>query len=374
MKDVLIKNALAPTVHPAIVSLESFKLVFSMENDLEQDRQAEVIADLLETIKGVDEEKGEEILGHIAELQGVPAESLSMESLGTVIPTIRSLFGWGSKKREPEVNKEPRHYKELMEFLNKYYLNQAWLSKQTFVEGPVSGAGLAEALTRNNRFDPNSIVADLTKYAAEFKSFFSRYMDAVNKHSDQIEAIDDQLVKDIEALSSDQPDYEDRVMKLIRDAVKKMKSVSDPVKMVGSHFKLLGNRQTAIKQWRYSGDPGANCDGAISEDIRGVKPIEEVPAIDPSSIKALIDAVVSLYETTKMVEERMPHWCDHSDGKHGFMKIPEAKDDLLWSQYGSEMYWQGQARRLVWDLGLNKNCQGGVIAVLKWIDRSIKTQ
>jgi hypothetical protein len=38
------------------------------------------------------------------------------------------------------------------------------------------------------------------------------------------------------------------------------------------------------------------------------------------------------------------------------------------------MYWQAHARRLFWDLGLGKNTSIAVIAVLKWIDRSIKTQ
>lgn len=373
MKDIL-SQALNPVVHPAVASLECFKLVTSMEDALEQDRQAEATANLLELVNTLPAEEGNKVLECVSELQGVSSDALSMEALGTLIPTIRSLFGWGSKKREPEVNKEPRHYTELMTFLNKYYLNQGWLSKQIFVEGNVSGESLAEALTRNNKFDAARFTADLTKYASEFKSFATKYMDAVNKHSDQIEAIDEKLIADIEALDKTQSNYEDQVMSLVRNAVKQMKAVSDPVKLAGSHFKLMANSQTAIKQWRYSGDPGANCDGAISVAIKPVAPMAEVPAVSKEMVKPLIDAIISIYQTTKMIEERMPYWCDHSDGEHGFMKILEARDELLWSQYGNEMYWQGQARRLVWDLGLEKNSTTAVIAVLKWIDRSIRTE
>lgn len=373
MKRTILDNSLNPVIHPAVASLECFKLVLSMENAIDEERQAEATANLLETVAKIKGDEGKEILDKVAELQGVSPDSLSMESLGSVISTVRSLFGWGSKKREPEPNKEPRYHKELMDFLNKYYLNQGWLSKQVFVEGNVSGEGLAEALTRNNKFDPQNFVSDLAKYAGEFKSFATRYMDAVNKHSDQISSIDEKLVADIKAIDEKQPDYDDRVLKLMRDAVKQMKSVADPVKLAGSHFKLMKNSQTAIKQWRYSGDPGANCDGAINVQIKPVNAVSEIPAVSKDMVGPLVNAIVSLYETTKMIEERVPHWCDHSDGDHGFMKVAEYKDDLLWSQYGSEMYWQGQARRLVWDLGLGNNSSVAVIAVLKWIDRSIKT-
>ncbi len=375
MTTLILQHALKATAHPAVVSLESHKLVTSMETALQEEHQAEAMADLLQGIGEMDDTaEATELLGHVATMHGVEQDAVSLESLGGLIATVRSLFGSGKKKKEEEPNKEPKHYKALMEFLNKYYLNSAWLAKQQFVDGVVSGQDLAEALTRNNKFAPETLVTDLTKYASEFKAFFTKYMDAVVKHSDQIEAIDEKLIAQIKSLDTNAADYEAKVVGLVRTAVKQMKAVQDPVKLAGSKFKLLGNRQTEIKQWRYSGDPGANCDGAITTEIKPPASVESVPAIQLAMVKPLVDAIVSLYETVKMVEERTPQWCDHSDGEHRFMQIVERKDELLWSQYGTEMYWQGQARRLVWDLGLNKITPPAVIAVLKWIDRSIKTQ
>lgn len=374
MKTHILTNALNPLVHPAVASMECFKLIVTMEDLLEQERQSEATVGLLEGISKLgDNEQATELLSHVVELHGGDPEAVSLESLGTIIPAVRALFGWG-KKREPEVNKEPRYLKELMEFLNKYYLNQAWLSKQTFVSGNVSGADLAEALTRNNKFSPETFAADLTKYAGELKAFATKYLAAAQKHSDEIEALDEKLIAAVKALDSQQPDYEDQVMVLFRDTVKKMRAVSDPVKLAGTHFKMLGNAQTAIKQWRYSGDPGANCDGAINVLIKPVAPVAEVPAVTPETVKTLVSAIISLYETSHMLDESKPQWCDHSDGDHGFMRIAEGKDERLWSEYGGLMYWQAHARRLFWDLGLEKNTSIAVIAVLKWIDRSIKTQ
>lgn len=374
MRNAVFTRAMDFTVHPAIASMECFKLVTSMEDLMEQERQAEATANLLEGISKLsDSEQASELLGHVAALQGVEPEAISLESLGAIIPVVRSLFGWG-KKREADVDKEPKKLKELMEFLNKYYLNQTWLSKQTFVTGNVSGTELAEALTRNNKFSPQTFVADLTKYASELNAFATKHMAAVNKHSDEIEAIDDKLVADVKALDKEQPDYEDRVMELFRAAVKKMKAVSDPVKLAGVHFKLMANAQTGIKQWRYPNNPGANCDGVISTLIKPVDPVTEVPAITLDQVKPLVTAIISLYETTHMINKTMPMWCDHSDGEHGFMRIPEGKDGKLWEEYGGLMYWQAQSNRLVWDMGLEKNTSKAVIAVLKWIDRSIKTQ
>lgn len=371
----ILSRALHSATHPAVASMECFKLLTSMEQAADEERQAAATVKLLESISELsDTDKADELLGHVAELQGVEREHVSLESLGGLIATVRSLFGLGKKKKEDEPNKEPKHYRELMEFLNKYYLNNAWLAKQQFMDGLVTGQGLAEALTRNNKFTPETFVADLTKYAGEFKAFFTKYMDAVVKHSDQIQAIDEKLIAQIKTLDNNAADYEAKVVELVRVAVKQMKAVQDPVKLAGSKFKLLGNRQTEIKQWRYSGDPGANCDGAITTEIKAPAAVESVPAIKSDMVKPLIDAIISLYETVKMVEERAPQWCDHSDDEHDFMGIIEGKDELLWSQYGAEMYWQGQARRLVWDLGLNKITPPAVIAVLKWIDRSIKTQ
>lgn len=373
MKRAILAQSLGKGIHPAVASLECFKLIASMEEAIGQDHQAEATVGLLETIAKVEDPGlANDLVQQVAVLQGADPDQVSLESLGDLISTIRSLFGSKKKtKTDTGENKEPKHYRELMEFLNKYYLNSSWLSKQTFRTGTVSGVDLAEALTRNNKFDPVTFSGDLTKYAAEFKSFFTKYTAAVRKHSDQIQAIDEQLVKDVKALDENQADYKKQVIQLVRTATKKMIAVPDPVKLVGAKFKLLGNRQTSIKQWRYSGDPGSNCDGAVTEVIREVNPVDQVPVVDQKDVKALVDAVISLYETIKTIDESFPNWCDHSDDDHEFMTVVEDEDTLLWSQYGTNMYWQGQSRRLLWDLKLGDSTSKAVIAVLKWIDRSI---
>jgi hypothetical protein len=372
MRNAIFTQAMGFTTHPAIASMECFKLVTSMEDALAYGRQAQATVGLLESISGMDDQaKAEELLGHVAVMQGVSPDSVSMESLGSLIAVVRKLFGRKKKTtEEKEPSKEPEELKELMAFLNKYYLNATWLNKQEFVQGTVSGEGLAEKLTRDKKFNDATLVKDFVKYATEFTAFMDKHTALLKDHAYAVLHVDNELVAAVEALDKQSPDYEKQVLDLTRQYVKKFRALALPSDWFAkSRFKFMGNVMAGDKKWP-SGEVSA-----ASVDQGPVKPVATVaPVSNTQDVIALAKACIAIYEAYSRFDNTFFPYGDHSDGKHRWCEVVEYADEKLWQEYMNEMDHHGHADIQTRYINYEDHLTGAVIAILKWIDRSIKAE
>lgn len=374
MGNELMNTLLNPPIHSAVASLECHRLVTSMETEAREEHHARSTADLFESIVKIEDPTlAEELTAKVASLQGMDTSQVSVEALGSLIPAIRSLFGMGKRKKKEEDSRDklPESNNQLIEFLDKFYLNQSWLAAQEFIEGTVAGTDLSSALGRDGKFNPVTFPADIVRFSKEFELFLKKYRDAVTKYSGEILALDKALVKEIDALDDKAKGYEETVIDLVRATAKKMYGLNDPAKIAASKFKLMGSYQTGVVKESYNRKPEGNHLKAVIEPSKEVVPVERVPAISRDKVKDIAAAVLHISKVLEDFDETYYLWPDHSDGRHEFLTAVEGTDDDLWELYGNLMYKQSQTRRLLNSLNFYYPIPDVIVGALKWIDRSI---
>lgn len=358
MKDIL-SQALHSATHPAVASMECFKLLTSMEQAADEERQAAATVKLLESISELsDTDKADELLGHVAELQGVEREHVSLESLSGLLPVLRKLI---TPEKEP--SKSPKDFKELQALFNKYYLNSAWLSKQTLVDGEVDGASIGETLSRRGKFNAGTFAADLSKYAGELKSTYSKYVRSIAPYAEKIRTLDGQLVSQVNALNAKDNDYDAQLIKLVKDAVAKMEALEAPVVQMDGKFEAFGGWTTIAKN------------GTLTATLTHKGPtLKTVAALTKEDIVSVCKTILELYATIAELGNLAPEFCDLTDRDHGFVSSLKGESKKLWEQYVLQTSTFEQMRRLLWMTGVATGVSEVARVSIKWIDRSIRTE
>ncbi|MNX66663.1 hypothetical protein D3C86_977630 [compost metagenome] len=297
---------------------------------------------------------------------------VSMEGLGSIIDTVRKLFGRKKKTdlSEKEPSKEPEELKELMSFLNKYYLNSSWLNRQQFAEGTVSGEGLAEKLTRDKKFNDAFIVKDFVKYANELSVFLDKHTELLKTHAHAVLKVDNELVAEVGALNKQSPDYEKQVLDLTRQYIKKFRDLPLPSDWFSkSRFKFMGNHVAGEKKWSNSYTSAFTVPQGDVASVQTVKPITST-----HDVISLAKACIVIYEAYSRYDDTFLPYGDHSDGRHDWVEVVEYADDKLWKEYMNEMDHHGHRDIQSRYIRYEEHLTGAVIAILKWIDRSVKIQ
>jgi len=339
--------------------MESFKLITSMEDAMEQERQARATVDLFESIAGLDDaDKAEELLGHIAVLQGVDRESVSLESLGGLIQILRKLI-----TPEQEPSKNPRDLNELRALFSKYYLNNVWLSKQSLVEGEVEGTSIGEALSRRGKFDATTFAHDFVKYAAELKKVYLQYVQSIVPYAAQIKALDNELVGKIKRLDDRASNYTEQVVALVKETVAAMEKLETPIKKMDGKFDDLGGWTTTVKG-----------NALTSVLVHRGPALKKVKALTKEDIIALCKTVLDLYETVNDLAAKSPEFCNVNDTDHDFVEVLKDEAKKLGEAYVLHASTFEQMRRLLWMTGVAAGVNERARVSIKWIDRSIKTE
>ena len=304
--------------------------------------------------------------------QGISAETVSQEGLFDLITKVKNaLTGRDSKGIKPSDRKpgqklaEDREYtkegraaiKALQEALDKFYLNDKWLSNQTLINGDIKANDFSSALIMDNKIgtDPLSNIETAKK---RIEAWSGKWYPIVKKFHDQIRMIDETVKNETKGAKPDDKE----AIKKVHEAIVAFNNLRLPTedfpKFEGTS---TGNLIVAVDKHGYVNSTVTTT--PISVDT--------LPALNKEQIKRAAEYIKLFYSNDKSFIKEMPwlKWIDHSDGSSFNDFLYDIEDDSAEKYYtydhhaGDRMFIEG-----VWDLFDEYSVAK---ALEKWIDRSI---
>lgn len=255
-------------------SLESLQVVGGLIN---QEQPAQVAA-FDQLVKGAASEGGlsvpEDAVGDV---------TASMEFIGKIVKGIGNILrsnhpkpgehlgdkGWWTKEYKAAVV-------QLEDAIKKYYLNDSWLKKQTFVEGNVSGDGISPALTLGDKTYPG-VEEALAAQKVVYDSYIPKYQAALDKWWAEIRKHDQEINKDLFNVD----DLDERLKKVLKE----LNALPTPPVMsglVGKSFDLLGGYVVTFGK-----------DQVVLKEGGQAKAVE-MPALDAAGVKKAAQLILNL--------------------------------------------------------------------------------
>lgn len=292
---------------------------------------------------------------------------VSTEGLSDVIASVKKLFGVKSSEEKRKENhgklaaadRYDHVFKDVGPYLDQYFGNSSWLSKQVFND-MVSGGGITQPLSVGGKF-LNS-VAEVGKAADETHQFFGTYNRKLAETSSKVKAIYERCQGPIlKAIAADNKDEFEKLMKAAINEFDKTPVTAVPF----GQLKTIGGKTISCKP-----DSKALYDYAISVHEEKVKAGDHIPAMKSDEILAAVKLIKHLVDTTN--QKHNAPFLDFEDGSEFSKKIHEY-DESLYMDFYDKFYYQTVDNNLTWEMphypSLVKDV---VIALLQWMDRSIK--
>lgn len=287
----------------------------------------------------------------------------AMESLGSIIAGI---FGKkGKPKSIPEEEKwNQEHRNEIARFLkelDKTYLNAGWLAKQKFVEGEIPSTDISPYFTVNNHIGKDPL-RNVTVARDSVEKFCRAWGQVLKSIDNQVQAIE----KRCHAACKGKDEGDEEALAVVRKAVEELNKIPDPIP------KLPKMGTTAIKNLNIFVDDNGFVD---TKSIPDVKPQATMPALNKEEIlygAKMVKEMLSDREWDPSVKLlRSLSWLDFEDGSDFSAWIYES-DYSLYEDFYDRFYFQGDPERWTWGIIDMLERYKTAVAIIKYIDRSIK--
>jgi hypothetical protein len=319
----------------------------------------------------------DELFRQVALANGIRETVLSTEGI------FSDLFG---KMRKSMAGKKPQYrlsdenrfgkeasknQQEVINAINKFYLNDKWLEQQKFVEGTVTAKDLSPILSVDGKISKNP----LDNLEAGFKNiteFLNIWAPAVKKVENTYAAIDVKLKADIKGLKIDvknlngDDEENETIETLLKEAIADQLAVPSPFK----HFPVM--KGTGFGNVVLVHDKKHN---TVEDEVRGkVASDETFPALTKEQVKIAAGWIKKLLLDEDMdVFARIDslRWGDNSDDDD-FNDIVNHYCDYLSDMYYEEWHYENASMRYIYSI---YNLADGYVlagALESWIDRSIK--
>ncbi len=293
----------------------------------------------------------------------VEDEEVSMEGFGTM---LSGLFKGRKPTSLPEEQKWNRQHQEaiakFLRELEKTYLSTTWLSKQKYVTGSIPASDIAKHFTVKGRIEENPL-AGIVLARQSVDRFCKAWRQVLKSTDDKVQAINARVKGETAQLMYDD---EQAALELVRDAIKEMEAIPDPVKK----FPLI--QGTGLRNMiPYVDDHG---------DVN----VKSSPKADEITTMAALTKE-QVFEAAKLVKTLLNdgkwdpsstlfmglRWLDHSEGSRFSNWIYDA-DNSLYDDYYDRFYHQTCSQ--AWTDGLYGMLDQYKLAValVKLIERSIK--
>jgi hypothetical protein len=323
----------------------------------------------------------DELFRQVTLANGVSTEGL----VADLISKFRSV----TSKKKPglhvdkykEFGKDYKKHKEAaFTAIDKFYLDDKWLSQQVLVTEDISVKDMVSTLSVSGKLSDNPLETIELGFK-NVEKFLDEWVPKLKATHGAYEVIDIKLRKDIAALKVDvskldnknwetrDKEAEEKVIALLEVAIKAQLAIKSPADkipaMAGTGF---GNRTIVADTWTRSGITVAT----IKTEVRGeLASNETVSALNKEQIKAAATLMKKLLKDEDIMERLWLNWGDFKDGSD-FNEIIHYYNEDLYLDYYDIWYHQGADQMWVYSvLELADNYQ--IASCLeRLISRSIK--
>lgn len=251
---------------------------------------------------------------------------------------------------------------ELKTALKKYYLNDHWLSAQTFVEGDIKADDFSKVFEVDGKVgDPfkniELSIQRVIQYAGKVKPLLKQL-------DDRVQALNDGIARTTKGADLDDRGAVAKVEAVIKEFKDLAKFAERAPKFPGT---VLGNRKLTTTDIR----------GSVGFTVTVARPpkgVDRLPALDKEGVKKAAQLIMRCYDyNNPLIPDDILdfEWLDHSDGSDFNEWIYDAANDVYMEYY--EIFYHQEANRLwvepiTWMLPEYELAS----ALERWIDRSLK--
>ena len=338
-----------------------------IQEEVREDQRRQVLAHQLSTLETSVRRRYTEspeirdtvatLVEQIAQQEGV--EMVSTEGLGGL---ISGLFG-GQKRPKGIPERQTwtaEHRAKIAKFLaelDKTYLNDGWLKKQKLVEGKVPAKDISIFFTVNNAGQDKPLYTMLVGYdsAEKFCRAWGQVLGGVDR---EVQAIKNRAYSGVKGKSDEE------AFKIVEKAIEDFKAIKSPIDKLPK-LATTGTRNMTI----------TSAKGYIeSVEDPVTQPVAEMPAASLEDIRKAAGIIRDILKDKKYnpVHDLYKFsWLDFEDGSQFSDWIHEANESL-YDDFYDRFYFQNEPYE--WIVGLYElfDPYKQAVALIKWIDRSIK--
>lgn len=298
---------------------------------------------------------------------GLDVNIPSMEGLGDVLGKLSGMFG----KKKPDASNIPEEEKsdwkerrkaiaDFLKAMEKTYLNQSWLGKQKFVQGPISAKDFSATFQIDGKPVTNPL-DNIELHCARVGKVVKAWEGTLDKLHSQVRTIHERVVK--ETAGAKENDI--AAVYKVKKAVAELNDLPDPT----DHFPTMEGTGMFNMIPVISKKYGAGW--VTTEQKMKATPTDTVEALDKEGVYKVANVIKEIVSTNYWPRVKYLKWLDFKDGSDFVDWIYDASYGT-YEDYFYRFYWQGA--NSAWTDGLwNLNRQYQVLSgLIKWIDRSIK--
>lgn len=255
-----------------------------------------------------------------------------------------------------------KEIKALLEYIDDYFGNDSWLSKQQF-NVDVPSNGIIQALSYDGKFTTTNPMSAISSHLNDYKSKVAKYAAQLKEMDGAVQRVYGKYEKPI--ILAAKYDQHDKFEELIREAIKAYEEIPVPM-MKMSPVKLIGSVEVYADK-----DEKSMFGGNIERKETDVKSPGRIAALDRNGF---IAAVKLIRDCLKMREDSKLYqsWLDFEDGSE-FSDVIHEYDEPLYMDYYDQYYHQTVGQAIVDEFPDPTYVAGDVIlALMAWMDRSIK--
>lgn len=302
------------------------------------------------------------LVEQIAQQEGV--EMVSTEGIAGLLSSTFSIFGRKKPANLPEQQEyNAQHKKAVAKFiteLDKTYGNKAWLDKQTFVEGEVAASDIAKHFVVNNSLGKGAIY-NIEVARKNVEGFCKAWAQVLKPVNDKVVAIE----RRCEQAVVGKPIGDEGALKVIRDAVEELNAIPSPIPKLPK-MSMTGPGNTVPGLDKYG-----RVDLIVSPELGEFKTMPALSREDAAYAAKLVRELLLNSKWDPSWDLLWFPWLDFKDGGRLSPWIYDS-DYALYEDFYDRFYYQSEPEGYVWALYYWMNQYKLAVAIVKYIDRSIK--
>lgn len=302
------------------------------------------------------------LLTQVGGTQGI--EEVSTEGLVGMLTSSLSIFGRKKPRTLPEKKEyNAKHREAVAKFvaeLEKTYLNQKWLDKQTFVEGMVPASDIYQHFLVNDNIT-TSPIWNINVAKGSLEGFCKAWAQVLKPIATKVAGIE----KRVEMACANKPLDDEAALEVVRHAVEELNAIPSPVsKLPKIQTTSLGNKVPTLGKYD-------RIDMVPTPEPTPVKEMQALAKKDAMYAAKLLKDMLTDPDWDPSMKLLWFPWLDFKDGGR-FTKWIYDADNNLYDEFYGRFYFQSDPESWTWGIMNSLNQYQVAVAVVKYFDRSIK--